>query len=349
MQWKVHVMTYGASLRVKDGIFEILTPDVKDKKTLIRHEYAVSHVESIWMHASATVSTAALHLAVENDIDFVLCNHHGMPIGRFMPHRPSTTSAIQKAQLMISQTPHAITYVKEWIGQKLTNQMIFLEDIAKKRKDEQRQLCQATAKKIGVLHKKIIALEGTHIAEIASVLRGLEGAACKVYFETLNAVLPKYYRFEKGRSRQPADDLFNAFLNYGYAILYNRVEIAVTKAGLSPFIGYLHRDDYGAFRGFVFDVIEPYRVEIDRLVYRLFSQKLVSYEQHGTVADTDKAGTWLSTDGKKLISANFTESFDKWQFSMGAALRHTASTMQKNLNVPDAKFEFEPVLPHVFG
>jgi hypothetical protein len=34
MQWKVHVMTYGASLRVKDGIFEILTPDAKDKKKM---------------------------------------------------------------------------------------------------------------------------------------------------------------------------------------------------------------------------------------------------------------------------------------------------------------------------
>lgn len=346
---EVHVMTYGASLRVKDGIFEMLAPDPADKKKLTRHEYAVSHVESIWMHAAATVSTAALHLAIEHNIDVVLCNHHGMPIGRFMPHRPSTTSAIQKAQLLISQTPHAITYVKDWVGQKLTNQMLFLEDIAKKRKDEPRKLCKAAAKKIEGMRDKIKALEGNHIVEVAAVLRGLEGAACKVYFETLNAVLPKYYRFEEGRSRQPADDLFNAFLNYGYAILYNRVEIAVTKAGLSPFIGYLHRDDYGAFRSFVFDVIEPYRIEIDKLVYRLFSQKLVSYEQHGTVADTEKAGIWLSTDGKKLIAAHFTESFDKWQFSMGAAMRHTAATMQKNLQTPEVPFDSEPVLPHVFG
>ena len=70
---QVHVMSNGASLRVKDGIFEILTPQPPDNKTFLRHEYAVSHVESIWIHSSANVTTAAIRLAIENDIDFVLC------------------------------------------------------------------------------------------------------------------------------------------------------------------------------------------------------------------------------------------------------------------------------------
>lgn len=170
-----------------------------------------------------------------------------------------------------------------------------------------------------------------------------------MYFETLNAILPKYYSFEGGRSRQPADDLFNAFLNYGYAILYNRVEIAVTKAGLNPFLGYLHRDEFGGFRAFVFDVIEPYRIEIDRLVFHLFSRKLVSYEQHGAVAQTDKSGIWLSNDGKKLIAAQFTESFEKWQNRLSTAMRHTAATMRKNLSAPEVGIDEAPLAPHVFG
>lgn len=345
----VHIIQNGAIMRVKDGIFEILSPQAPDNKTYTRYEYAVSDVQTIWVHAAATITTAAIRLAIENDIDFVVCDKHGMPLGRFNPHRPSTTAAVQKAQLILSQTPHAITYVKEWIVQKLTNQIAFLEDIGKKRKEEARKMTKAAAKKIEALREKIKALEGKHISEIADVLRGMEGAACKVYFETLNAILPKYYRFEGGRSRQPADDLFNAFLNYGYAILYNRVELAVTKAGLNPFLGYLHRDDYGGFRSFVFDVIEPYRIEIDRLVFRLFSGKLVSYEQHGDVAPTDKAGIWLSTDGKKLIAAQFVESYEKWQSRLFAAMRHTAATMRKNLALPDSSVD-EPVLtPHVFG
>jgi CRISP-associated protein Cas1 len=326
----VQVMSKGAYLHVKDGFFEVLIPQSSDSKTHVSHQYAVSHVQSIWVHTLASISTAALQLAIEHDIDFVLCDWRGMPLGRFMPHRPNTTAAVQKAQLIVSQTPHAITYVKTWINQKLDNQMSFLQDISDKRKADARELCKAAIKQIKALHHKISALEGQHIAEIADTLRGLEGAACKVYFETLNAVLPKYYQFDK-RSRQPADNLFNAFLNYGYAILYNRVEKAITMAGLSPFVGFLHRDDFGAFRSFVFDVIEPFRIEIDKIVFKLFAGKQVSYDQHGTIADTDAKGVWLSENGRKLIAARFTDSFEIWHTRLDAFTRHIATTMKKHI------------------
>ena len=346
----VHIMSRGASLRVKDGLFEILIPQPPDGKTYQRLGYAVSHVESFWVHSSASVTTAALRLAIEHDIDFVLCDHNGMPLGRFMPHRPSTTAMVQKAQIWVSQSPHAITYVKEWVGQKLTNQVTFLNELADKRKSESKKTLKAAALKIEESSKRILALEGQHISEIADVLRGIEGAACRIYFGALNASLSQYYNF-KGRSRQPADDLFNAFLNYGYAILYNRVEKAVTMAGLSPFVGFLHRDDFGGTRSFIFDSIEPYRIEIDKLVYRLFSRKLASVQQHGTTPPGSESGMWLSEGGKKLIAAQFTESFDNWQVRLSAAMRHAASTMRKHLtsNNKEDNSDFSIEIPHVFG
>lgn len=346
----VHIMSYGASLRVKDGLFEILTPQAGDAKTMLRQEFAVSHVESIWVHSAVTITTAAIRLAIEQDIDFILCDHFGMPLGRFHPHRPSTTAMVQKAQLWVSQSPHAITYVKEWVGQKLDNQALFLRELAEKRKEEVKKILRATATKIDESSKKIASLEGQHISEIADVLRGIEGAACRIYYEALNASLPQYYTF-KGRSRQPADDLFNAFLNYGYAILYNRVEKAVTVAGLNPFVGFLHRDDFGGTRSFIFDAIEPYRIEIDKLVYRLFSRKLASVEQHGESPPHSDKGLWLSQDGKKLISAQFIESYDMWQTRLSTSMRHGAATMRKHFvgNNKGENIEITLELPHVFG
>jgi CRISP-associated protein Cas1 len=346
----VHIMSLGASLRVKDGLFEVINPQLPDGKTYVRHEYAISHVESFWVHSSASVTTAALRLAIEHDIDFVLCDHFGMPLGRFMPHRPSTTAMVQKSQLWISQSPHAITYVKEWVGQKLNNQVKFLTELAEKRKSESKKLLKAAASKIEESSLRLMALEGKHISEIADILRGIEGAACRVYFEALNASLSQYYNF-KGRSRQPAQDLFNAFLNYGYAMLYNRVEKAVTMAGLSPFVGFLHRDDYGGTRSFIFDSIEPYRIEIDKLVYRLFSRKIASVQQHGTTPPNSENGMWLSEGGKKLISAHFIESFDRWQVHLSAAMRHSAATMRKHLNnhTNEETTDILLELPHVFN
>jgi CRISP-associated protein Cas1 len=332
----VQIMTKGAYLHVKDGLFEVLIPQPPDGKTHQSHQYAVSHVETIWVHALASVSTAAIRLAMEQDIDFVVCDWRGMPLGRFVPHRPSTTTLAQKAQVIISQSPHAVVYVKEWIVKKLDNQIDFLKEIAGKRKaDVQAHLKQAI-KQIKDLRDKIKTLEGNHISEIADVLRGMEGAACKVYFAALNAALPKYYQFD-GRTRQPAEDLFNAFLNYGYAILYNRVEKAVTKAGLNPHIGFLHRDGFGGFRGFVFDVIEPYRVEIDKLVFKIFSGKQASFEQHGSVAETDKTGIWLSDNGCKLIAAHFAESFEQWHTRLLTFTRHISSKLRKQLSEVSAE------------
>lgn len=346
----VHIMSFGATLRVKDGLFEVLSPQPPDNKTFLRHEYAVSHVKSIWVHSAVSVSTAAIRLAIEQDIDFVLCDHHGMPLGRFLAHRPSTTSAIQKAQLIISQTPYAITYVKEWVGKKLDNQAAFLREIGSRRKSSEVQnKCKAAAKRIEDIGTKIKALEGKHIADIADILRGMEGAAGRIYLDMLNAALPSKYQFE-GRTRQPAGDLFNAFLNYGYAILYNRVEIAVTSAGLNPFVGFLHRDDFGAFRAFVFDVIEPYRIEIERIVFKMFSGKQVSYEQHGAVAQTDKSGIWLSGDGKKLIAARFADSFDGWHTGLATSMRHTAATMRKHITLQKENIAAPSLaVPHLFG
>jgi CRISP-associated protein Cas1 len=326
----VHIMSNGAYLHLKDGLFEVLTPTPTDGKTHTSHQYAVSHVKSFWIHSLASLSTAALRLAIEQDIDIVLCDWRGMPIGRFSPHRPSTTALVQKAQLIISQTAHAVTYVKSWIVQKLDNQIDFLKEIANKRKEEAQKNLKTAIKKIKDIRDKIKTLEGKHISEIAEILRGMEGAACKIYFAALNGALPKYYQFD-GRTRQPANDLFNAFLNYGYAILYNRVEIAVTTAGLSPHIGFLHRDGFGAFRSFVYDVIEPFRVEVDKIVFKLFSGKSVSYEQHGMASDTEAEGIWLSENGRKLIAARFTDTYDAWQNRLATFTRHISSTLRKQL------------------
>lgn len=56
-------MSKGAYLHIKEGLFEVLVPQSADSKTHVSHQYAISHVQSIWVHTLASVSTAALQLA----------------------------------------------------------------------------------------------------------------------------------------------------------------------------------------------------------------------------------------------------------------------------------------------
>ena len=64
------------------------------------------------------------------------------------------------------------------------------------------------------------------------------------------------YAFES-RSRNPADP-FNCMLNYSYGILYSNVEKACIIAGLDPYIGIMHTDNYNK-KALVYDIVEMYR------------------------------------------------------------------------------------------
>jgi CRISPR-associated protein Cas1 len=111
----------------------------------------------------------------------------------------------------------------------------------------------------------------------------------------LSKVLREPYKFS-GRSFRPAKDPFNAFLNYAYGVLYGRVEKALILAGVDPYVGFLHRDDYN-FKSMVYDFIEPYRVFADKVVFSLFSGKKVNQSHTDQIAN----GFQLNKEGKVLL------------------------------------------------
>lgn len=57
----------------------------------------------------------------------------------------------------------------------------------------------------------------------------------------------------------------NALVNYGYGILESQIRIACAETGLDPSIGFLHANHPGR-AAFVFDLMEPLRPEVDRVV-----------------------------------------------------------------------------------
>jgi len=138
-------------------------------------------------------------------------------------------------------------------------------------------------------------LEGNKIEQVDSIFRGWEGTAGRFYFQTLSLLLTEKYRFT-GRSFRPAKDPYNAFLNYAYGVLYSRVEKVLMIAGLDPYVGFMHRDDYN-MKSMVFDFIEPYRIYSDEVVFKLFSAKKVNDSHTSLITN----GISLNADGKNLL------------------------------------------------
>lgn len=290
---QLYLNSYGTYLHVREAMFEVRVP--QEEGPARKHHFAAHKVTSIIMTTSAALSTDAVQLALQNNIDIIFADSSGFPLGRIWHSKLGSTTRIRKRQLEASLNGEGVRWVIEWLDRKLQNQLEFIKSLKKHRK-RHADFLQEKVDKIDNLRQSIRLQDGAaSVDAVADTLRGLEGTAGRLFFETLSRVLPPDHQFD-GRSFRPAQDPFNAFLNYGYGVLYNRVEKALMIAGLDPYVGFLHRDDYNQ-KSMVFDFIEPYRIYVDEVVFRLFAGKRINQSHTAELAD----GVTLVKEGKQLL------------------------------------------------
>ncbi len=282
------INTFGTSLNRDNEGFVISTADG-------RQRVPAEGITSIQISKGAQITSDAVMLAVEREIEVLFMDRSGNVIGRIWSPKYGSVSTIRKGQLNFSLSHDAIVWIKDVIRQKIENQQALLLTFHTGDTADANRV-QTAVRRLEDYRSKIASADGEVMSDVASTLRGWEGLASKIYFETLNLFLPERYRFEK-RSQHPAMDVTNAFLNYGYGVLYGKVEGALIKAGIDPYIGVLHRDDYNR-PVLVYDVIELYRVWVDYVVYTLLIQNPVSEEFCSVQSD---GSYWLEPLGRRVL------------------------------------------------
>ena len=297
----LYITTFGSFLHIQDGMFQVKYTDEDGKA--VKKKIPPKKVTSIVLDRGTSLTYEAVKTALNHNIDIVFAEGDGAPIGRIWHSKLGSTTKIRKRQLEASLNTEAIPWVKSWVKDKIGNQTDVLKELKKHRKSYENKINEVIDK-MDSLIIKVDKLEGGTVTDIADSIRGYEGSAGRYYFGLLSSLMPTEYRF-KGRSYRPAEDAFNAFLNYGYGILYSRIEKAIMIAGLDPYVGFLHRDDYNQ-TSFVFDFIEPYRPFVDLTVFRLFSGKKVNKDHYNDIPN----GIGLTKEGKKLIVEAFIKRFD---------------------------------------
>lgn len=280
--------TFGTSLSRESDGFLITYKDGKQRLPVVG-------IRSIQISRGAQITSDAVLLAIENEIEIVFMDKSGNPVGRVWSPRYGSISTIRKGQLNFSFSKDALMWIKEVIRQKIENQQALLLMMD----TQDHALGKMREKNISRLEdyrQKIASIDGDIVSDVAAKLRGWEGIASKIYFDTLNLFIPEEYRFEV-RSQHPATDPLNAFLNYGYGILYSRIEGALIKAGIDPYVGILHRDDYNR-PVLVYDVIELYRIWVDYVVYKLATQRAITEEFYSVKED---GSYWLEGLGRRVL------------------------------------------------
>ncbi|MEK6482151.1 CRISPR-associated endonuclease Cas1 [Catalinimonas sp. 4WD22] len=280
--------TFGTSLVKKDEMFVVLHKDGKQ-------QIATHQVRTISLSKGARISSDAILMAIENEIDILFVNSYGHPQGRVWSQRYGSIANIRKNQVFFGRSPQAVSWMKEIIIRKLDNQTALVCTLLTG-DNEQKRIKTECISQLEKIKAKLEELEADILAKIGDTIRGLEGSASRYYFKCLASLLPEKYRFEK-RSQHPAKDMFNSLLNYAYGMLYAKVEGALIRTGIDPYLGIFHRNEYNR-PVMVYDCIEPYRVWAEQVVVNLCLQLVMEKEFFSI---NERGDYWLASEGKRIL------------------------------------------------
>lgn len=290
------INTYGSYIQKNGDCFKVKT----DEKVF---EISCKKVSSILISTAAYITTDAIKMAMENNIDIVFVDEFGDPYGRVWHPKLGSTTLIRRRQLEIAETEGGLKLALEWVKTKFSNQMEFLKRLRQTRPHRSAEITSYIEKIQNVMNG-LENLSGT-IDECRGTIMGIEGSGGRIYFEALSNLMPDRFKFD-GRSRNPAKDEFNALLNYAYGVLYSLVEKACIIAGLDPYVGFIHTDHYNK-PSLVFDLIENYRIWADEVVVNLIAGRKVKIEHFDKIPN----GLTLNKDGKAILLTDFNSFMDE--------------------------------------
>ena len=229
MSFRTVVIANQAKISYKNR-FLVVKKDIEEKYIHLS-EIDTIIVDSI----SVSISSYLLKELADNKINIIFCDEKHNPYGQIQPfysRHNSSKKIIEQTKWTLKNKDNLWTLI---VKNKIINQAFLLKKI----KSKQANLVFSYVDEVGVGDKS-----------------NREGHASKVYF---NALFGK--KFSRGNN-----DIINAKLNYGYAILLSTISKEITNNGYLTQLGIHHKNEFNPFN-LACDLMEPFRVIIDAFVY----------------------------------------------------------------------------------
>lgn len=279
--------TRGLRVRKRNGCFHLKTQ---------LHERLISplKVSSIAVTSQCVLSSSVIDLAIAHQIPIYFLNRYGQVTGQLVSANFGPLADLRRQQVLFARHLAATDWVIELYQHKTEGQLQVLRHL-ENRKPSLAASLQETRKAMQSLADTLSQHRQTALSACDDQMRGIEGNIARHYWAALATCLPDSYRFDT-RNRHPAHDPFNAALNYAYGMLYTSVESALFAAGLDPYLGIFHADQYDK-PTLSFDLIEPFRPWADRLVVDM----CLHQEWPADAFDTTDGAVRLGKAGKQLL------------------------------------------------
>lgn len=263
-------------------------------------------IESIICLCNTTVSSPFIGFCGEKGIALSFHSDTGRFYGRIYGG-VSGNVLLRKAQYQWIGTSKATEVVRNIISGKLINSRNLLLKSARSTSDE----------KAGTLRKAAEMLLEQHElleqADSIDSIRGIEGAAAAIYFQSFDAMLKtseEEMRFVR-RSRRPPENRVNAMLSFVYMLLKNDMQSALESVGIDPAAGYLHTLRPGR-PSMALDLMEELRAPLcDRFVISLLNLKQIQEDDF----DTENGDFRLQDNARRLL-------IKEWQMRKKEIITH---------------------------
>lgn len=293
------VNSYGSAILKKDNHLVVKTKDGV-------FNVDMQKVDTIIISRGTLISSEAMMLATENSIDIIVTDKLGKVKARVWSPNITNLATIRRRQLEFTFSSKAVEWIKGILMEKIDNQIATLLAFYPEEDKNIQRTFEETIKKVQDYRLKINALKADFVSEVAHTLRGWEGAATKRYFQAITQIIPTQY-VKGGRSQHPARDIFNAMLNYAYGILYGKIETSLVRAGIDPYLGILHKENYNR-PVLTYDIIEKYRHWADYVVITLLQQEVIDEDSFSV---DDEGNYWLEGLGKRILIQSMYDYLDE--------------------------------------
>lgn len=240
MSWRTVVITQRAKLDLQMGYLVIRM----DKITKIH----LSEINAVLIDSPAvSLTTGLLAELSRKKIKVIFCDEKRLPSSQLIPFYGSHDTSL-KYKKQIQWTDEMKKFIwSEIVAEKIKQQAEFLDE---KRREESKLLWKYKSE----------VLPGDETNR--------EGHAAKVYFNAL-------FGMEFLRTQE---NTINAALNYGYSIILSMFAKEIVSQGYFTQLGIFHDNMFNELN-LACDLMEPFRILVDRQVYKMNLQEFGKEEK----------------------------------------------------------------------
>ena len=221
----LYITENGSKVSTRGGHFIVECQDCSER--LVPKET----LESMVIFGNVYLTVPCIKECMERGISVSMFSTKGKYFGRIESTSHINAKRLKHQVYLSDKEEKRVQFSKKIIMNKIHNQRVLLSRYARSSEKDIDEYIRAMK-----IHEKKISQ-----CDSIEQIMGYEGNAARQYFKALSEMVKDDFKFS-GRNKRPPKDAFNSMISLGYTILMYEIMGEIENRGISPYIGFMHKD-----------------------------------------------------------------------------------------------------------